>query len=439
MKISDIRPMSRSFTDEYVRMYPGKKMPRELTFIVTEGCNLRCSYCYQGHKTDKTMDFATAKQCIDTIFMEDARNSAYINESDAPAVILDFIGGEPLLQIELIDRIVDYFLERAIAIDHRWQIQYVISMSTNGTLYFDPRVQRFLQKHDGRVSMSVTIDGNERLHDRCRVYEDGRGSYKDASAAFHDILKRYHQTGTKLTIAPANVEYLFEAVVSMKEEYGILELHANCVYEEGWETKHARVMYDQLKRIADYLIESGHYADYSIALFDREHYQPMRPDDNENWCGGTGKMLAFGVDGTIYPCLRYAPSSLGNDVKPLVVGHADHGIERTDEERETTDMLRAITRRSQSTDECFDCPIARGCAWCSAYNYQVNGTPDKRATFICCMHKAAALANAYYWNKLARALGSLERFPLWADRESAKEIIGDAEYARLAAPAKETE
>lgn len=71
--------------------------------------------------------------------------------------------------------------------------------------------------------------------------------------------------------------------------------------------------------------------------------------------------------------------------------------------------------------------------------YQVNGTPDKRATFICCMHKAEALANAYYWNKLARALGSNERFSMRLDREKATKIVGDAEYARLAALAKETE
>ena len=61
--------------------------------------------------------------------------------------------------------------------------------------------------------------------------------------------------------------------------------------------------------------------------------------------------------------------------------------------------LEQITRRSQSTDECYNCPIASGCSWCSAYNYEIYGTPNKRTTFICPMHKARVLANIYYWNK----------------------------------------
>ena len=63
-------------------------------------------------------------------------------------------------------------------------------------------------------------------------------------------------------------------------------------------------------------------------------------------------------------------------------------------------LISNITRKSQSTEECFNCPIAAGCSWCSAYNYEQFGTPNKRATNICCMHKAASLANVYYWNKI---------------------------------------
>ena len=431
MKIAELRRVEKSFGEEYIRMYPDRKMAREVTFIVTESCNLRCSYCYQHNKTARVMDLSTAKKCVDTLFAEDARSSEYINPVDAPSLVLDFIGGEPLLQIELIDQIVEYFLARAIALNHRWQTQYMISMSTNGTLYFDERVQRFLKKHEGRVSMSVTIDGNQRLHDACRIYPDGWGSYEEAAAAFKDILAKYNQRGTKLTIAPANLPYLFEAVVSMKAEFGITQLHANCVYEQGWTLQDARLLYDQLTKLADWLIDTGHYADYTIALFDLDRYRPMEPDDNDNWCGGTGKMLAFGTDGIIYPCLRYAPASLGKNVKPLVVGHMDHGIEITPEEQETTRMLRAITRRSQSTDECFDCPIARGCAWCSAYNYEVNGTPDKRATFNCKMHRAQALANVYYFNKLARHLGDDTRFPCHTPRAWALEIVSEDRYEEL--------
>ena len=95
------------------------------------------------------------------------------------------------------------------------------------------------------------------------------------------------------------------------------------------------------------------------------------------------------------------------------------------------ELLEGITRRSQSTDECWNCPIASGCSWCSAYNYQVHGTPDKRATFICVMHKARVLANVYYWNLRRRTDATIDPFPLNVPKEWAVPIIGDAEYETL--------
>jgi hypothetical protein len=72
----------------------------------------------------------------------------------------------------------------------------------------------------------------------------------------------------------------------------------------------------------------------------------------------------------------------------------------TEKQCSWVDCLHCVNRRTQSTDECFNCPIAKGCSWCSAYNYQEFGTVDKRATYICEMHKARCLANTYYWNKV---------------------------------------
>ena len=91
-------------------------------------------------------------------------------------------------------------------------------------------------------------------------------------------------------------------------------------------------------------------------------------------------------------------------------------------------MLDNIDRRSQSTDECFNCPIASGCAWCSAYNYEEFGTADKKTTYHCGMHKARVLANVYYWNKLYRAVDNDKRFRLNIPKEWALEIISESEY-----------
>lgn len=109
-------------------------------------------------------------------------------------------------------------------------------------------------------------------------------------------------------------------------------------------------------------------------------------------CGGTGLMLACDPDGILYPCLRYMPSSVGRNRDDYVTcGDIKDGLDY-DKLKE----MQKVTRRSQSTDECFYCPIATGCAWCSAYNWESQGSYNKRATYICPMHKARALVNVYY-------------------------------------------
>ena len=101
------------------------------------------------------------------------------------------------------------------------------------------------------------------------------------------------------------------------------------------------------------------------------------------------------------------------------------------EHKECVNCLKCIDRRTQSTDECFYCPIAKGCSWCSAFNYQTFGTANKRATYICVMHKARALANAYYWNMYYMKKGLSYRFKVFVPRDWAEPIIGSEEYNYL--------
>ena len=159
----------------------------------------------------------------------------------------------------------------------------------------------------------------------------------------------------------------------------------------------------------------------------------MREDENQNWCGGTGLMLAVDCDGLFFPCLRYMGTSLGGEQRPYSIGDLEHGINVLPEHRARVAEMAAVTRRSQSSDECFGCPIASGCSWCSAYNYQCTGTPDKRVTYICPMHKARVLANAYYWNRLYRSQNSAKRYRLDIPDEWALEIIPSEELASLKA------
>ena len=426
---------TEQFQDYLARLFPsepGKKVrTRVVTFQVTDACNLACSYCYQINKATHRMSFDVAKRFIDMLLDADESSNDYINPQNASGIVIEFIGGEPLLEIDLIDQITNYFIGEMIRRQHPWATRYRLSVCSNGILYFDERWQRYMKRHWNNFSFSISIDGCKELHDSCRVFPDGSGSYDIAiKGVRHFVDELGGFMGSKMTIAPGNVMHTSKAIRGLLDS-GYKEIHLNCVYEEGWTVEHAKIFYAELKKAADYIIENGLFEDVYVSIFEQAFFRPKDPNDCQNWCGGNGEMIACDWKGDIYPCIRYMESSLGCDQEPVIIGNVYDGIMVTDKQQKCVDCLRAIDRRSQSTDECFNCPIAEGCSWCTALNYQLFGTPDKRATFICVMHKARALANAYFWNKGFRATGQPKRQRIHVPENWALEIISPEEWATL--------
>ena len=146
--------------------------------------------------------------------------------------MLDFIGGEPLLAVELMDYFMQYFLWKAVTLNHRWAIHYMISISSNGTLMNTEAVRRFLTLYKGRASLGITIDGDKALHDACRRYPTGGPATTSWQAACGGQQIYGVSRVTKLTLAPANVQYRFGAK-NLKESFDFSGVYANCVYEPG--------------------------------------------------------------------------------------------------------------------------------------------------------------------------------------------------------------
>ena len=98
-------PGTEEFTDTLGRYFgsPSVEKTRTITFQITDDCNLCCSYCYQINKGHHKMSFETAKKFIDKILYNDQSINNYVRPENAIGVILEFIGGEPLLEIDLID------------------------------------------------------------------------------------------------------------------------------------------------------------------------------------------------------------------------------------------------------------------------------------------------------------------------------------------------
>ncbi len=405
-------------------------LSRTITFQVTDKCNLACTYCYQINKGVRRMSFEVAKLLIDKLLSGEGGVGDYLGIS--PAIILDFIGGEPFLEVELIDQIVDYFRLRTMELNHPWANKFCISICSNGVLYKDPKVQAFLQKNRDILSFNVTVDGTKKLHDSCRIFPDGSPSYDMAHDAAMDWKRRGNYMGSKITLAPGNIKYFNDCLRQMIAD-GFDEINANCVYEEGWKDEHATEVYNQCKRFTDWFHNEKEYKndDIFISFLTEKHGMPMSEEDNNNWCGGTGLMLAVDPDGKLYPCLRYMESSLGDQREPIIIGDVWNGIGSRKCERDCISCMDCVTRRSQSTDECFYCPIANGCSWCSGYNYQSQGSFNKRATYICCMTKARALAINYYWNTYYLMNNIPKVCDLWVPKQWAIPIIGEKEYNHL--------
>ena len=428
-----MRKRIEEFQNTVTRLFPCDKKVPTVTIQVTDACNLRCSYCYQCNKGEHFISLETAKKFIDTILLGE---SPYINFENAYGFILEFIGGEPFLAIDIIDRITEYTINKMITEHHPWLFKFRISICSNGVLYFDEKVQNYLKKYKDFVAFSVSIDGDKELHDSCRVFPDGSGSYDKAVSAAQHYMKNYTKIGTKMTLAPGNISYTSKALQNLIA-IGYDQIFCNCVFEEGWTVEHAKVFYSQLKNFSDYLFEKGLHDEVYVSLFEEDMFLSMSKEEDSNWCGGNGSMIAVDYKGDIYPCIRYMESSLGTDVEPIIIGSVEKGIETTEKEKNWVKCLQCMTRCSQSTKECIECPIAKGCAWCSAYNYQYFGELNKRATFICVMHKARALANVYFWNTYYRMLRKGKRMKCNVPKEWALDIISEDEYNTLIKLAEE--
>lgn len=379
---------------------------KNITFIVTKDCQLACKYCYLvGKNTKERMSWDIAKQAIDYILDSE-------NEFRDESVIWDFIGGEPFLEIDLIDKICDYIKAEMFRRNHHWFNSYRFSFSTNGINYHTDKVQRFIEKNHKHLSIGITIDGTKQKHDLNRIWktadmekgvmpkpEEERGSYDDVVRNIPLWLEQFPGGSTKVTISSADIPFIKESVLHLYG-LGIKEVNINCVFEDVWKEGDDILYETQLTELADAIIDNDYYKDYSCSFYAEFIGKPMdRVRDNSNWCGA-GKMLAVDAAGNFYPCTRFAAYSLRS--KPAwIIGNVNDGIDRN--------KLRpflTLDRVTQSNDECLNCEVASGCAWCQGENYDaaLTNTVYQRSTAICKMHKARVRANNYYWNKLFRKL-----------------------------------
>ena len=334
------------------------------------------------------MPFNVAKRTIDYLFSEPYFNS----ESN---IILDFIGGEPLLEISLIDQIISYFRLQALNKNHLWYNNYSIRITTNGLLYNSPDVQQFIRNHHEHLNISISIDGNKDKTDASRIFPNGSGSYDLVIKAIPLWRKQFPKEGTKMTISHDDLPYVSESVKHLIS-LGITKIDINPVLEDVWQSGDDKIFEKQLINCADYIIDNQLEHIVDLSCFEKR--LGLATDNSMRHNYGICGSFTFTVDykGDFYTCLRFAKFSLRTkEVRPI--GNITDGV--------NWNLMRPFKSYCNqiTSDRCIKCELHNGCKICPAENYDCSATASifEQSQSSCLMHKAKVKAKNYFWNKLS--------------------------------------
>ena len=151
---------------------------KALCLHVAHTCNLNCAYCFaaQGkyHGERALMSFETGKRALDFL-VENSGNRKNLE--------VDFFGGEPLMNFDVVKRLVAY----ARSIEKEKNKHFRFTLTTNGVL-LDDEVTEFANRECHNVVLS--LDGRKSVHDRLRKTVNGQGSYDVIVPKFQEFVKK---------------------------------------------------------------------------------------------------------------------------------------------------------------------------------------------------------------------------------------------------------
>ena len=355
-----------------------------VTFNTGEYCNLACKYCYEVNTTPSRLPLEYAQRFIDLLLEDDdpaglkGTKDEWIGQQ---GLIMDFIGGDALMFPDLVEDILLYFMKKSRKLNHRWADRWRASISTNGTLFEVPRVRRFVEKWNPVLSLGVSIDGTPEIHDKNRVYHDGRGSMSTIIKWWDWYRKLYPEADTKSTLTRESIPYIYDSLRYMHEDLYLMYINQNFAFEDQSLTPSDLETLDkQLSLCVDYVLE--HRDDLYWSMIDRNletsksFKEHCEIDPGKSWCG-SGAMPALGTNGKIYPCFRFLPHTQATNVD-MSVGDIWSGFTK----KKNFQTIRSLTREVISPPQCRECQIESQCSWCIAGSYSEKGEPY-RQTYIC--------------------------------------------------------
>ena len=330
---------------------------KALCLHVAHTCNLNCSYCFasQGrfHGERAIMSFETGKRAIDFLVE---------NSGTRRNLEVDFFGGEPLLNWDVVKQIVEY----ARSIEKSVNKNFRFTLTTNGMLV-DDEVIEYSNREMHNVVLS--LDGRKEVHDRFRVDYAGRGSYDVIVPKFQKFVearggKNYYMRGT---FTHANPDFLKDIETML--DLGFTELSMEPVVcapgdpmaltEEDYPI--VCEQYEKLAELMDQRRREGRPFTFYHYMIDLEDgpciYKRI------SGCGSGTEYMAVTPWGDLYPCHQFVGE------EKFKLGDIWNGVNNTAVQGEFA-ACNVYAR-----EECRDCWARLYCAGgCAANAYHATGS-----------------------------------------------------------------
>jgi uncharacterized protein len=352
---------------EPVESAPADFPLQSLVMNLTNQCNLSCQYCYEfgadkvatPEGKPKFMDVETAKASVDFLLRESAGRKA---------VHITFFGGETLMNFPLLKEVVNYASARAA--EEGRHIDF--SLTTNATL-LTPAIIQFLS--DNKIGVTVSMDGPPDLHDKLRVFANGRGSYDIIEPRVKALIQG-HRTRpiTARVTMTAGVTDVIRIYRHLKNELGFSEVGFAPV------TTSPDRLYAINERGMDGVLEQFHmlaeeYLEYALRgelhgfsnVSDTiaELYQGV---NKSHPCGAALGLLGVGPSGDIAPCHRFVDSDTHS------LGNIASGLDRA---KQSDFLTRGHIGAKYECRTCFARPLcAGGCHHEAFVRYGDTGHPN---------------------------------------------------------------
>ena len=333
---------------------------------ISHDCNLRCKYCFASTgdfgKGRKLMPFEVGKAAIDFLLEKSVGREN---------LEVDFFGGEPLMNFDVVKQIVEYARSK----EEEYHKNFRFTITTNGMLLDDDTID-YINKEMYNVVLS--IDGRKEVNDRMRVRVDGSGCYDRILPKFKKLVdgrgdKEYYVRGTytKYNLDfSEDVMHLYEAgfdeisvepvIESPEEAYAITEEDLDQIYAE----------YDKLVDRIGAIRKNGKHINFFHFMIDLD--QGPCVIKRLRGCGSGNEYVSITPDGDIYPCHQF-------------VGHDEYKMGNIEEGTFNNDIKKEFAGcHVYSKPACRECWARFYCSGgCNANNFVFNGDIHKAYELSC--------------------------------------------------------